>query len=82
MITLNFYWTVSILLFVFLGAVLSGWVLARGQKSKELSLDKKFIWFCTVCTYTYINTKEESFSICPRCSSYNTRHNENSAKND
>jgi len=49
------------------------WILGREKKSKDLSLDKKFIWFCSVCTYTYVNTKEELISICPRCGSYNKK---------
>ena len=42
-------------------------------KDKELLLDDKFIWFCSVCTYTYISTKEEVITTCPRCASYNKK---------
>ena len=79
MITINFYFAVSSFLVIVLGLVLGAWIMERGQKSKELFLDKKFIWFCSVCTYTYIITKEEAFSTCPRCGSYNKRQGVNPA---
>ena len=49
------------------------WYLERPQRRKELFLDPKYIWFCTVCTYTYINTKDEVISSCPRCGGYNKK---------
>jgi len=74
MITINFYWAISLYIFLFLGALVGFWLLERRQKDKDLSLDAKFIWFCSVCTYTYINTQEESISLCPRCNSYNKKN--------
>jgi hypothetical protein len=49
------------------------WYLERPQPKKELFLDPKYIWFCTVCTYTYINTKDDVISSCPRCGGYNKK---------
>jgi rubrerythrin len=49
------------------------WYLERPQKKKELFLDPKYIWFCMVCTYTYINTKDDVISRCPRCGGYNKK---------
>jgi rubrerythrin len=49
------------------------WYLERPQRKKEPFLDPKYIWFCTVCTYTYINTKDDVISNCPRCGGYNKK---------
>jgi len=48
--------------------------MRRKEKSKGLTLDPKYIWFCSVCTYNYVNTKEDKVSICPRCGSYNKNY--------
>ena len=73
MISIDFSTAVSVYLFILISAVLLVWLLAKIQKDKNLSLDPKFIWFCSICTYTYINTKEDLISTCPRCGSYNKR---------
>jgi len=73
MINLDFYLAVSLYLLVFIGAVLAFWLFGKKQKDKDFSLDPRFIWFCSVCTYTYVNTKEEAISACPRCGSYNKK---------
>jgi rubrerythrin len=73
MISIDFSIAVSLYLFILISAVLLVWLLAKIQKDKNLSLDPKFIWFCSICTYTYINTKEDAISTCPRCGSYNKR---------
>jgi len=73
MINIDFSLAVALYLLVSLSVVLVIWFLSKKEKDKDLSLDPKFIWFCSVCAYTYINTKEEAFSVCPRCNSYNKR---------
>jgi rubrerythrin len=73
MISIDFSIAISLYLFVLISSVLLVWLLTKMQKDKNLSLDPKFIWFCSICTYTYINTKEETISICPRCGSYNKK---------
>ncbi|MCX5713091.1 MAG: hypothetical protein NTY47_08590 [Candidatus Omnitrophica bacterium] len=73
MINLNFSFAIAIYLFLLLAVVFSFWVFSRKQKGKDLALDPAHIWFCSICTYTYINTKQDSISICPRCSSYNKK---------
>ena len=75
MISIDFSIAISLYLFILISAVLLVWLLAKMQKDKNLSLDPKFIWFCSICTYTYINTKEEAISTCPRCGSYNKKEN-------
>jgi hypothetical protein len=73
MFTLDFYWSLAFFMVVLLLPVLFLSLGGKKQKSKELFLNPEFIWFCSVCTYTYINTKQDSISLCPRCASYNKK---------
>jgi ribosomal protein S27AE len=73
MISLNFSLAVALYMAIVLGLFLSLWLFQAKHKDKDLFLDQRFIWFCSVCTYTYINTKEDAISLCPRCGSYNKR---------
>lgn len=73
MISLDFYLAIAIYIFLVIIIILAIWLFAKRGKDKDLPLDAKFIWFCSVCTYTYINTKEEFISLCPRCGSYNKK---------
>jgi hypothetical protein len=74
MINLDFYSAVALYIFFILNIIFLIWLFAKKEKDKDLSLDPKFIWFCSVCSYTYINTKEEVISNCPRCGSYNKKN--------
>ena len=74
MISLDFYLAVSGFLLLVLIIILFIWVFTKREKDKHLSLDPRFIWHCSVCTYTYVNTKEEVISACPRCGSYNKKN--------
>ena len=58
---------------LFVNVILVVWLFSKQKKDKELSLDPRFIWYCLVCTYTYVDTKEEAISVCPRCGSYNKK---------
>lgn len=73
MISLDFSLAVSLYTLIVLGVILAVWLVKKKQKDKDLTLDGRFIWFCSVCTYTYINTKEDTISVCPRCGSYNKK---------
>lgn len=73
MINLDFSLAVSLYLLFILNAILTIWVFSKKQKDKDLTLDTRYIWFCSVCAYTYINTKEEIISTCPRCGSFNKK---------
>lgn len=41
-----------------------------GTKMKTFSSDEKYIWHCTICAFTYIDSKHDEISKCPRCDSY------------
>lgn len=73
MINFDFYCAVSVYVLLAFGALIVIWLFEKKGKDKDLSLDPRFIWFCSVCSYTYINTKEDLFSECPRCGSYNKK---------
>lgn len=76
MINVDFSWALALYIVLFLAAAFAVWFLSsRKQEDKDLSLNPKFIWHCSVCTYTYINTREEMISVCPRCGSYNKKTN-------
>ena len=32
-----------------------------------------YIWQCTICTYTYVDSLNRDISRCPRCNSFNIR---------
>ncbi|MBU0683797.1 MAG: hypothetical protein ABIH85_00360 [Candidatus Omnitrophota bacterium] len=44
-----------------------------GTKLKTFSSDEKHIWRCSICTFTYIDSRNELVSKCPRCKSFNQR---------
>jgi len=73
MINIDFSLAISLFFIFFISLILVIWLLSKKQKGKDLSLEDRFIWFCSVCTYTYINTKEDTISVCPRCGSYNKK---------
>jgi len=73
MIKIDFTLAIAAYLISFMAVVFFLWFSGNRQKGKELFLDQKFIWFCSVCTYTYINTKEDKISVCPRCASFNKK---------
>jgi len=74
MISLDFSLAVSLYILFFLIVALATWAhFNKKEKERSLTLDQKFIWFCNICTYTYVNSKEETLSVCPRCGSYNKR---------
>lgn len=74
MIRIDFYLGVALYILLCLVGVFAFWVFNRRQKDKDLTLDPEFIWFCSICSYTYVNTKEGEISTCPRCGSYNKKH--------
>lgn len=74
MINIDFSFALALYTFISVDIILAFWLFNRKKpKDKDLSLDPKFIWFCSVCTYTYVNTKEDAISVCPRCGSYNKK---------
>ena len=73
MISIDFSLAIALYAILLLGTALMFWVFAGKGKAKHLTLEQKYIWHCSVCTYTYINTKEDLISVCPRCANYNKK---------
>lgn len=72
-INIDFYAATAGYLLLIIAFILAAWFFNKKQKDKDLSLKDRFIWFCSVCTYTYVNTREDVISTCPRCGSYNKK---------
>lgn len=49
--------------------IISGYRLPRRVLPKEV----EYIWKCSVCFNTYIDSKHDDISVCPLCGSYNKR---------
>ncbi|MFH1665475.1 MAG: hypothetical protein ABIA77_04940 [Candidatus Omnitrophota bacterium] len=69
---------ISIALFIYLFfsavAVLIIWsFFDLGIGLKTFSSDEKYIWHCSICTLTYIDSRHDDISRCPRCGSYNQK---------
>lgn len=73
MINIDFSFAIAVYILATLVIILLLWLFDKKQKGKDLTLPSRFIWFCWVCAYSYINTKENIISTCPRCGSYNRK---------
>jgi len=51
-----------------------------GTKLKTFSSDERHIWHCKICAFTYIDSKQEEISLCPRCGSYNQKNKKEEVK--
>ncbi|MBF0215645.1 MAG: hypothetical protein HQL30_01475 [Candidatus Omnitrophica bacterium] len=71
MIKLDLSTALFVYLFFTVIAVLLLWlVMDLGTKLKTYSSDEKFIWHCNICANTYIDSRHEAISKCPRCGSF------------
>ncbi|HLD83023.1 MAG TPA: hypothetical protein VI976_03650 [Candidatus Omnitrophota bacterium] len=73
MISIDFSLGIALYIVIILNVVLIAWIFTKRQRQRNATLDPKFLWFCSICSYAYINTKEELISTCPRCGSYNKK---------
>ncbi len=73
MVKIDFSIALSLYLLILLGVVFCLWIFLREEDSfgSFLSLSPRFIWCCSICTYTYFTTHRTEISVCPRCGSYN-----------
>ncbi|GEM_PF-539670 len=63
----------ALFLYLFLTAVviLIIWsFFSFGTKLKTFSSDEKYIWHCSICALTYVDSINDVVSKCPRCASY------------
>ena len=51
--------------------VLIAWsFFSFGTKMKKFNMEEKYIWHCNICDNTYIDSRNEVMSKCPRCKSF------------
>jgi len=74
MFLVDFSFAISLYLFIMLLGFVFFSLLEGSTKYQDHSLDPRYIWHCSICTYIYVNTKEDRLSICPRCGSYNKKN--------
>jgi rRNA maturation endonuclease Nob1 len=55
------------------GLLVVWFFLEKRKKVQGVNPEEKFVWQCSICTYFYVDSQNEEFSICPRCGSYNSR---------
>jgi reverse gyrase len=74
MIRLELTTAVAVYTFVTVVCVLLLWVFfGREKKTAQYMSEKKNIWQCAICTYTYVDSKHDVISKCPQCGSFNKR---------
>ena len=72
MLKLEVSTAVGLYLFFSVIIILLLWIFSgyKGDGGKEHKLDDKYIWHCSICDHTYVDSIHEGISKCPRCSSY------------
>lgn len=61
-------------------SILIIWIISGYKGTKRLPpKDVEYIWKCSVCFNTYIDSRHEDISICPLCKSYNKRERKGGA---
>lgn len=74
MIELDISTAVAIYLFLSVIGLLFLWIFFdREKKPRQYTSDKKAVWQCEVCTFTYVDSQHDVISKCPQCGSYNKR---------
>ena len=50
------------------------WIVSN-YRNRITAEDKEvdYIWKCSVCLNTYVDSKHEDMSVCPVCESYNKK---------
>ncbi|PIU41315.1 MAG: hypothetical protein COS99_05995 [Candidatus Omnitrophica bacterium CG07_land_8_20_14_0_80_42_15] len=72
MIKLDILTAVSLYIFFSVIAILVIWVFFGPKQRKNIKdiSEKKHIWHCSICDHTYVDSRHEDISQCPRCNSY------------
>ncbi|MFH0732246.1 MAG: hypothetical protein V2A72_04925 [Candidatus Omnitrophota bacterium] len=74
MIRLELSTAVAIYTFVTVIGIFLLWIfIGREKKVSQYTSQKKDVWQCSICTFTYVDTKHEVISKCPQCGSFNKK---------
>ncbi|MCX8081926.1 MAG: hypothetical protein N3D17_00765 [bacterium] len=66
-LAVSIYLTVSIFILLL-------WILFEYRKdNKEKARRYDTLWQCPICFYTYIDSRSENISRCPKCSTLHSR---------
>ncbi|MBI4335804.1 MAG: hypothetical protein HY589_04030 [Candidatus Omnitrophica bacterium] len=61
------------LFFSVIGLLIVWYSLGRKRGLKRTNPEERFVWQCSICTFFYVDSRNDDYSVCPRCGSYNTR---------
>ena len=55
-------------------AIFALWIFfERESVLPKFVREKADVWECTICAYTYVDSKQREISQCPQCKSYNKK---------
>ena len=67
--TLIFFYT----LFSAIIILLIWFLFGHKKAGRPIGKDMDYIWKCSVCFHSYIDSKHDEISVCPLCGSYNKK---------
>ena len=74
MITLDISQAVFLYLLFSVVGVMALWIFFEERlQLPSFGEDKLYVWQCSICTYTYIDSINSDISKCPLCNSLNER---------
>ena len=68
--------SVALFLYLFSTVIVTFFLWIWLERKSNLSffrLRQEHAWQCSVCSYVYMDPKDEDFSRCPRCNSINQK---------
>ncbi len=75
MIRLDISNAVSLYLILSVVLILVAWVFIERRPHERLDIGDALIWQCSICTFTYVDSRHDNISRCPRCGSL-SKHGE------
>lgn len=67
--TLIFFYTLFSAVVILIIWAISGY---RGM-DRAAGKDIDFVWKCSICFHSYVDSKHDEISVCPLCGSYNKK---------
>lgn len=67
--TLVFFYTLFSAVLILLFWVFAGYKNSAVRKAR----DTDYMWRCSVCSHSYVDSKHDEMSVCPLCGSYNKK---------
>ena len=70
MIRIDFFWAISVYIFLMISLVIGHWIFLTFRKEKDIFNDVKFFQECPYCKYMFFSYQEGDLKLCPKCQSY------------